>query len=227
MPKVKDEYIDQKRKSIVEAAFRVCLQKPIASIEMTDIIKETGFSHGTIYQYYKSSDEIFRDMVIKINRENRMNEKINLILESEKSCDWKKTVKKICAGLSENLVETGCGVLKIAIYSNSLALTDPERALCISKKLGEENQSPLLFLIETLKKYLKKVVRENSLRPSKSIEQILQFFAASYQGILTGYVLSENYKSDYLAGRFKPKEMFSCLAESVILMLSCEPEVKK
>ena len=67
MPKVSDEYIANKRKEIVDAAFRVCTKKPINSVEMKDIIEEAGFSHGVIYRYYKDLDEVLTDLVITIN----------------------------------------------------------------------------------------------------------------------------------------------------------------
>ena len=53
MPKVSEEYYKQKRREIIDAAYRVCARKPITSIDMKDIIAETGFSHGVIYRYYK------------------------------------------------------------------------------------------------------------------------------------------------------------------------------
>lgn len=32
MPKVSDEYFEQKRNEIVDAAYRVCMRKPITSV---------------------------------------------------------------------------------------------------------------------------------------------------------------------------------------------------
>ena len=46
MPKVSEEYFKKKKNNILDAAFRVCLKKPVASIEMKDVIEENGFSHG-------------------------------------------------------------------------------------------------------------------------------------------------------------------------------------
>ena len=65
MPKVSEEYYKNKRKEIVDAAYRVCTRKPITSVEMKDIIEETGFSHGVIYRYYKDLDEVLKDLLNK------------------------------------------------------------------------------------------------------------------------------------------------------------------
>ena len=85
MPKVSDEYFEQKRKEIVDAAYRVCMKKPITSVEMKDIIAETGFSHGVIYRYYSELDEVLQDLVIRINRSNRIDERLMEILDRYKA----------------------------------------------------------------------------------------------------------------------------------------------
>ena len=67
MPRVTDEYFENKRKEIIDSAYRVCLRKPITSIEMKDVIDETGFSHGVIYRYYNDLDEVLHDLIIRLN----------------------------------------------------------------------------------------------------------------------------------------------------------------
>lgn len=42
---------------------------------------------------------------------------------------------------------------------------------------------------------------------------------ATYQGIQIGYVLSGSYDADELSGKYDPCKMFSCMAESIILMM--------
>ncbi len=54
MPKVNDEYLQDKREQILDAATRVCMRKPVYSIAMRDIITETGWSQGAIYRYFKN-----------------------------------------------------------------------------------------------------------------------------------------------------------------------------
>ena len=46
MPKVKNEYLENKRNQILDAAFAVCKRKPAYDITMTDIVSETGMSQG-------------------------------------------------------------------------------------------------------------------------------------------------------------------------------------
>ena len=66
MPKVTPEYIEKKKQMIVDAAYNVCLRKPVDTVTISDVIAETGMSMGAIYRYYEGLDEILVDMLKKI-----------------------------------------------------------------------------------------------------------------------------------------------------------------
>ena len=222
MPKVNDDYFENKRKEIIEAAYRVCSRKPITSVVMKDVIAEAGFSHGVIYKYYNDLDEVLRDLVITINSENRIDTRLDSILQkaqADKTKSWKDIIREICNMLAEQMTEVGTDIIKISLYSDMLAMSEPERVNRITKSLDKNAQSPLLYLITTLEKYLKKIIKQEALKPVKSVKEILQFLVVTYHGIQTGYVLSENYDSKQLQGQYRPKQMFSCLAEGIISML--------
>ena len=91
MPRVKEEYFENKRREIVDAAYRVCSRKPITSIDMKDIIDEAGFSHGVIYKYYKDLDEVLLDLVRRINEDNRLNDKIISIFGQQDKKNGRKS----------------------------------------------------------------------------------------------------------------------------------------
>ncbi len=95
MPKVSEEYYKNKRREIVDAAYRVCTRKPITSVEMKDIIEETGFSHGVIYRYYKDLDEVLKDLVITINSENKIDDRLDEILAKANPDKWEQTIYDI------------------------------------------------------------------------------------------------------------------------------------
>lgn len=46
MPKVTEEYIENKKKKIINAAYSLCLRKTVSTVTMQDIINETGLSQG-------------------------------------------------------------------------------------------------------------------------------------------------------------------------------------
>ena len=220
MPRVTDEYYENKRKEIIDAAYRVCLKKPITSIEMKDVISEAGFSHGVIYRYYKDLDEVLHDLVIRLNSENNLEERIRQALTSEDR--WENVIRKVCKILAEHMLSEGTEKLKISEYADLLAMSEPERVAKIAANLNSKAPSPLTMLEAMLSEYLKKTIQEEKLHPVKTEEEILQFMIVSYHGTQTGYILSECYPMPGVSQRYQPEVMFSCLAESVILLMKGE-----
>lgn len=220
MPKVSEDYYEKKKQEIIDAAYRVCARKPITSVEMKDVIAETGFSHGVVYRYYKDLDDVLRDLVVQINRENAMGGKLHAIVDGKAAAEWKTVIREICDMLADYLKEVGTDILKISQYCDMLAMSDPGRVKEIAGKIRKEESSPLLELVPVLGIYLTDVIQKNVLEPKHSLDEIIQFIIASYHGIQTGYVLANCYDAEQLEGKYDPKAMFSCLADSVILMLS-------
>lgn len=219
MPKVSEEYYEKKRREIIDAAYRVCVRKPITSIEMKDIIAETGFSHGVIYRYYKDLDEVFKDLIITINSENRIDGRLEEILARSDIKDWEKTIYEICAMLAAYMREVGTDMLKVSIYGDMLAMSDPERAMRISARLGKDELSPLLYATQVMTEFLTRIVTENKLKPATTVDEIIQFFIVNYNGIQSGFVLSECFKAEHIEGKYKPEDLYRNLAASVVLML--------
>ncbi|MBO4242880.1 MAG: TetR/AcrR family transcriptional regulator [Clostridiales bacterium] len=221
MPRVSEEYVRKKREEIVEAAYRVCVRKPVTSIEMKDVIAETGFSHGVVYQYYSDLDEVLADLVVKINREHRIDDRIDKILKKAGD-DLGSAIRKICSMLSDYMQEVGVDLMRVSIYCDVLAMSEPERVLKVAGKINSEGGSPLIYLVTSLTSYLTDIVQRKGLTPVRSIDEILQFFIASFQGIQMGYVLTESLKIEGIEGRYKTDDMFAALADSVVLMLEAK-----
>lgn len=219
MPRVSADYYEKKRKEIIAAAYRVCVRKPITSVVMKDVIDETGFSHGVVYKYYKDLDDVLCDLVVTINSENKMDEKLDAILLDANKKEWQEVIREICNMLSEHMKTTKMDVLKISLYSDMLAMSDPDRVSRIADRIGEDNQSPLLIVVTSMYGYLLSLIQDKKLQPLKSVDEIMEFMIASYHGIQTGYVLSASYDANQLRGKYDPGKMFSCLAESIILMI--------
>lgn len=58
MPKVTEDYLDTRRKQIIDAAYRCFARKGIHQTTMRDIYAEAGLSAGAIYHYFSSKEEI-------------------------------------------------------------------------------------------------------------------------------------------------------------------------
>jgi AcrR family transcriptional regulator len=63
MPKVTKEYVDEKKREIVNAAIRLCNSKPAYAVTIRDVVKECKISQGGMYHYFSSIDEIFIEIL--------------------------------------------------------------------------------------------------------------------------------------------------------------------
>lgn len=64
MPQVSDDYIKNRKKMIVQAAFRVFSKKGYSSTSMKDIMEEANISRGGLYAYFENIDAIFIAVLI-------------------------------------------------------------------------------------------------------------------------------------------------------------------
>lgn len=58
MPKVSEQYIDDRRRQIIDAAYRCFARKGFHQTSMRDIFAEAELSPGAVYNYFKSKDDI-------------------------------------------------------------------------------------------------------------------------------------------------------------------------
>ncbi|MEV7088890.1 helix-turn-helix domain-containing protein [Streptomyces sp. NPDC093085] len=63
MPKVSQEYLDARRRGIVEAARTVFAEKGFTAAPMAAIVKASGLSTGTFYRYFPSKAALVAEIV--------------------------------------------------------------------------------------------------------------------------------------------------------------------
>jgi AcrR family transcriptional regulator len=68
MPKIIDK--DEKKAEILRAAMQVFSQKGVAKTKMIDIAKCARVGKGTIYEYFDSKEDIFREAFEKVYYES-------------------------------------------------------------------------------------------------------------------------------------------------------------
>jgi len=59
----KNNQIDRKNQ-ILEAAFKVFIDKGYSKTTMDDIVENSGLSKGALYHYYKSKKDLFLSLII-------------------------------------------------------------------------------------------------------------------------------------------------------------------
>lgn len=54
---------DERREQILSAALRVFAKRGFAATKISDIVASTGMSHGLVYHYFNSKEEIFYELL--------------------------------------------------------------------------------------------------------------------------------------------------------------------
>jgi TetR/AcrR family transcriptional regulator, transcriptional repressor of aconitase len=66
MPRVSEEYLEQRRREVLAAARACFIRKGFHATSMRDVLREAGLSAGTVYHYFPKKE----DLVIAIAPEN-------------------------------------------------------------------------------------------------------------------------------------------------------------
>lgn len=145
MPKVDVTYFQERKKYILDCTLQVLSEKPLQQVNMRDIIRKTGFSQGTIYNYYKNIDEIMSVIICQYMRQM----KDALADCVKKSQGFKDCYHKICETMMDlherepELFEAMMG--KIAYRAER---TDEHDSLYEIYQVGEELNDLIIAVLK-------------------------------------------------------------------------------
>ena len=215
MPKVTQEYMDNKRKMIVDCAYRVCLRKPVEMVTISDVIAETGLSQGGIYRFYKDLDEILSDMISGMRRDYNIIDDLDKAI-AEKDASFEDITRNICRVLADVMEAHLMDIQKINFDLTVLAINEPERAAKIIK--GVKGRGNMEHLASVIFPYLAQASMAHKLEPKHDPMELFQFISSAYVGIETNCILTACYGQAPLKANCGPKEMFDILATTIILL---------
>ncbi|KAA0545347.1 TetR/AcrR family transcriptional regulator [Bacillus sp. BGMRC 2118] len=69
-PKVTEEYKENRKLELLQVAREVFIEKGFESTTMKDIVDKSGLSRGGVYQYFSSTEEMYREIVDLGDQEN-------------------------------------------------------------------------------------------------------------------------------------------------------------
>ena len=219
MPKVTQEYIDNKRRMIVDSAYRVCLRKPVEMVTISDVIAETGLSQGGIYRFYKDLDEILSDMITNMRRDYNIIDKLDAAI-AQKDASFETITRNICAILGEVMEEHLMDIQKINFDLTVLSINEPKRAEKIIK--GIKGRGNMEHMATVVFPYLFQASTEKKLTPKHDPMELYQFISSVYVGIETNCILTACYGKAAMQTACKPKAMFDILATTIILLFGGE-----
>lgn len=224
MPKVTEEYMQNKKKMIADAAYRVCLRKPLQMVTMTDVIEETGLSQGGIYRFYKDLDEILSDMLTNLRSDYNIIDKLEAIT-GDTNASFQKITHGVCDVLADVMEVHLLDIQKINFDVTVLAINEPERAEKIMQ--GLKGRGNMEYLVRVAEPKLAEACRAEGLIPKKSPEDIFRFISAAYSGIEMTCIVSACYKKEINGEIYQIRALFDTLATTIITLFGGEDNEHK
>lgn len=222
MPRVTEEYIVNKKKRIIEAAYGLCLKKTVSTVTMQDIINETGLSQGGIYRFYHDIDEIFSDMIQDMRKRVNIKADIDEILGKEDELSPSEVTNQLFAILIHFMKNELMGIEKIDFELSVLAMNAPERVKKIMKNIpGEGNME---YLTMCTMKYFTEQMQSGKIKPRISAEELLSFISSAYSGIQMTCIVNNCYKHENnpFAQLYQPEIQLKTLAKTVNYLIGEE-----
>ena len=216
MPKVTSEYMENKRRQIVDAAYQVCLRKPAEMVTISDVIAETGMSQGAIYRYYNGLDEILADMLSGVRRDYSVIERINKIIE-DKTLTLEDITYKVCDCLGETMEEHLMDFQKINFDMGVLAVNEPERAAKIMS--GIKGQGNMDYIAANVFPKMFEGADAQGYKPQVTPEEFKMFAASAYIGIEKYCILGACYGAGDKKTKVEPRKIFKTFAKTLILLV--------
>ena len=222
MPKVTEEYIQNKKNKIISAAYTLCLKQTVSTVTMQDIINETGLSQGGIYRFYKDIDAIFSDMLLYLRKKESIKEKLDEILTQADELPPSEITNLIFDMLADFMKRELMGIEKIDFELSVLAMNNPARVDKILKNIpGTGNME---YLTMRAMDYFAKQAASGRIHPRVSAEELLSFISSAYTGIQTNCIVHNCYKHEKnpLTHLYQPEIQLKTLAKTVNYLIGEE-----
>ncbi len=225
MPKVKNEYLENKRNQILDAAFAVCKRKPAYDITMTDIVSETGMSQGGVYKYFNNIDLVLAELIDRANLQGNYIEQIDEIMNSHNSPN--AILHNLFLVSEQYFSEMLISYNKMLFELSTFFVYNPERRERINKNVT--TLSTFGYLTQCALEIIITGAEKGYFIPVMPIEDIMAFIIASFDGIIRDVTLSKCYlgKSMSKSGvAFNAKNLIHCLYVSTMSLLGKDDKRK-
>ena len=216
MPKVTSEYMENKRRQIVDASYQVCLRKPAEMVTISDVIAETGMSQGAIYRYYDGLDEIFADMLSDLRKEYSIIDKMDEII-ADKKLSFEEITCKICDCLADVMEAHLMDIQKINFDFGVLAINEPERAGKIMS--GIKTPGNMDYLGFKVFPKMIETAQKEGFKLQGTPEELMAYISAVYTGIEKYCIMGACYGSGNPKMKIEPRKLFRTYAKTIILLI--------
>lgn len=224
MPKVTEEYIQNKKNMIVEAAYKLCLRKTVSTVTMQDIINETGLSQGGIYRFYKDVDAIFSDMWLFLRQKENIKPQVDEIFAMTNKESAGVIINRLFELLGDFMTRELMGIEKLDFEINVLAMNNPERVKNILS--GIPGVGNMEYLMSHLYKYIGEQIHAGILKPRVTEDELFSYIKSAFSGVQMTSLIFNCYSPIDKKGvnNFKPDIQLKILNKTVCYLLGVEDE---
>ncbi len=171
---------DERREQILSAALKVFARRGFAATKISDIVAQGGISHGLVYHYFKSKEDIFYEL---LHRALSTSGESLLMVEALPISPLQKvyeTAKYILTGIDQ--WEDTSYYFLIVIHAALMDTRDNEKVFAESE-----------VAVESLMRILKQGQALGEVREGDEREMAILFFAA-IQGVAFYKLSMKNFK---------------------------------
>lgn len=167
---------DERREQILSAALKVFAKRGFAATKISDIVSQGGMSHGLVYHYFKSKEEIFNELLARAMSSSGESLLMVEALPLSPLQKVRETAKYILGGIDQ--WEDTSYYFLIVIHA---AMMDMEESVFADSNVA----------VDSMMRILKRGQEIGEVRDGDPLEMAILFFAA-IQGVAF-YKLSMPY----------------------------------
>ena len=191
MPKVIPEYKEAAKTKIIEAARKVFAQKGYHDTTMDDIAKEIGVSKGALYSYFKSKEDLLKELSMQNHQTLR-----DIINTACKSHDLTQALEEVYIQMTEKYG----GNMHTNFEIIALAAHDTKTKRIIMEDFRRD--------IDTVQTFLEDKMKQGTMRTDVNARTLAELFTSLYMGTMAKLILG-----------FNSKEIHDNWIESMMLIL--------
>ncbi|GIF44575.1 TetR/AcrR family transcriptional regulator [Actinoplanes xinjiangensis] len=194
MPRVSEQYREQRRGEIVAAAARLFAVNGFHATSMADVIAECGLSAGAVYRYFAGKD----DLILAVSEAalTAADEAFQALLADGAAPSPRHALTFLIRVIDERVVhntDTGVDVSRIGVQVWAEALRNPRMAARADE------------VYQRLRGYFAEVARRRQAAGKLPADVVPEQIGAAMLSLVQGYILqrlliSDTDTEDYLAG---------------------------
>lgn len=217
MPKVKKEYFEDKKNSILDVAEKICRTKPLYKLTMKDIIIGTGLSPGAIYASFSDIDDVIVSLVNRLSVSVDFTDATNTILQTQNAPE--KKIELLFHYLIELIQSTVTSYGKIHLELSTV-LTDISRRQKIVDGIDEVQMYG--YVLNAIAGLIEEGVTSGYFHPIHPKQNIYTMIFAFVDGLVRDLTFVKCYHFEGVpqSVTFEEKDLSNTFAASVIFLLN-------